>query len=694
MASESAGQQTTSQRLTLKTPLGGNTLIPVALQAQETLSSPFAFRIDALSSDEDIKPDALIGKPVTVTVQSDGGLKRYFSGLVIRLAAGRIDEKRRRHYQLTLAPWLSLLQYRTDCRIFQAQSVPDIVKAVFSQLGFKDFEWRTQGQYPAREYCVQYRESDFAFVTRLLAEEGLFYYFTHTDSKHTLVIGDHNHAYESISGNIDVVGGAHTKAHIHTWSRDWNFVSGKISLTDYNFETPAADLQCQRDTLVKLPNISQFEIYDFPGDYLQKQAGERYSRTRIEQLESGFTLISGEADHPLLMPGTTFQVGVHHDRQEQGGHYVVTSVTHEIEEGSYRAGSGAGSVYRNSFRCAPADTVMRPAFVPEAPRISGTQTALVVGPSNEEIHTDKYGRIKVQFHWDRLGKKDEKSSCWIRVAQAWSGKRWGAQFLPRIGQEVVVSFLEGDPDRPLVIGSVYNAEQMPPYELPKERHQSGFKSRSTLKGGVEDYNEIRLVDDKGKELFLIHAQKDHTREVENDQTESVGHDASMSIGNNESRSVGKNQSESIGGDATLAVSGNQSRTVNGTDSHSIDKDQSVSVGGNSSQTVSGGRSVSVGKDDSLQVSGKRSQSVGDDLQSEVGADFKESVSGNSTHSIGKTFAVSADKVQLTANSEIVIKTGGAEIVLKSSGDITIKGSNINIKGSGSVNIKGSTIKQN
>lgn len=694
MASESAGQQTTSQRLTLKTPLGGNVLIPVALHAREALSAPFEFRVDALSSDEDIKPDALIGKAATVTVAGDGGIKRYFSGMVVRLAAGRVDEKRRRHYQLTLAPWLSLLQYRSDCRIFQAQSVPDIVKAVFSQLGFNDFEWRTQGQYPAREYCVQYRETDFAFVTRLLAEEGLFYYFTHTDSKHSLIIGDHNHAYETIDGSIDVVGGAHTKAHIHTWARNWNFVSGKVSLTDYNFETPNADLQCQRDTLVKLPNISKFEVYDFPGDYLQKQSGERYSRTRIEQLEAGYTLVQGQADHPLLMPGASFQVGVHHDRQEQGGKYVVTSVTHEIEEGSYRAGTGGGTAYRNSFQCAPADTVMRPAFIPEAPRISGTQTALVVGPSGEEIYTDKYGRIKVQFHWDRLGQKNEKSSCWMRVAQSWSGKRWGAQFLPRIGQEVVVSFLDGDPDRPLVIGSVYNAEVMPPYSLPDERHTSGVKSRSTKGGGTEDFNEIRLVDDKGKELFVIHAQKDHNLEVENNLTETVGKDANVSIGQNYTRSVSNNQTESVGGNASLSVSKDQSRSVDGNDSQTVGKNQSISVGSDGSVSIGGNHSHSVGKDDSQTVGGKRSMSVGSDLQSDVGGKLQENVGSNATYKVGATYALEAEKIQLTASSEIVIKSGSAEIVLKSSGDITIKGSNINVKGSGSVNIKGSQVKQN
>lgn len=690
----SAGQQTASQRLQLKTPLGKDVLLPVALEARERFSKPFEVLVDAVSGDEDIKPEALIGAGATVTLSGDGNLKRYFSGIVVRLAAGAIDEKRRRHYRLTLAPWLTLLQFRRDCRIFQGQSVPEIVKAVFAKLGFKDYEWRTQGQYPAREYCVQYRETDFEFVSRLLAEEGLFYYFAHTASGHSLIIGDHNHAYDNVPGPIDVVGGIHTKPHIGHWERDWNFVSGRVSLTDYNFETPSVDLHCQQDSLVKLPNITAYEVYDFPGDYLQKQSGERYSRTRIEQLEARYTGVQGQGDHPLLVPGGCFKVGVHPDRNEQGKHYLITGITHQVSEGTYRAGSGQGTPYRNSFHCVPAETVMRPPFAPEAPRISGTQTALVVGPAGEEIHTDKYGRIKVQFYWDRDGEKNEKSSCWIRVAQAWSGKRWGAQFLPRIGQEVVVSFLEGDPDRPLVIGSVYNAEVMPPYELPKDRHQSGIKTRSTLKGGTEDFNEIRLVDDKGKELFVIHAQKDHHLDVEHDLKETVGNDANTHIGANESRSVTKNRTESVGGNASLTVSKDQSRSVDGGDTQSVGKDQQVSIGKDASLSVGGNRRASVGKDQSIEVGGKHSRSVGGDLQSDVGGKLQENVGANANYKVGAVYSLEAEKIQLKADNEVVIKAGSAEIVLKASGEITIKGSNINVKGSGSVNIKGSQIKQN
>ncbi len=676
-----------NQIITVSSPLGADVLLMNSFQATEKLSTPFKITLNVYTSEESIDPAKIVGKAVTIKVVSDSKNPRYFNGIVSNLVAGGSKDRRVRDYTLTLVPWLALLKHRKNCRIFQEKKVDQIIGSIFSEMGFSDFEWKLQKSYQPRGYCVQYRESDLDFVTRLLTEEGIFYYFKHEDGKHTLVLSDYAKGYETVPiASLDVIDGAHTNFTIKNWRHSYNFLSGKVSITDYNFETPATNLAAFQKSLVKLPNIDKFEVYDYPGEYAQKTEGDNYATTRMEAIESGYSIVEAGSDYPHMGPGYVFTVGEHHDKSEKKAKYVVTSVVHRGEEGGYRAGSGGSGTYSNTFVCAPAETVMRPNANIAKPVVSGSQTALVVGPSSEEIFTDEYGRIKVQFYWDREGKKDDKSSCWIRVAQIWSGKKWGAQYIPRIGQEVVISFLEGDPDRPLVIGSVYNAEVMPPYELPANKAHSGVKSRSTKEGGKENYNEIMFIDDKGNELVRVHAEKDRSITVENDDTESVGHDQTISVGNDQTEDVGKNRTTTIGDNDALTVGKNQDIKIGENQTENIGKNMSLSVGGNQSNDISKNHTESIGENSSL--------SVGKNQKVEVGKDLTETVGGKYTESVTKEYALDAKSIQVTAKDEITIKVGKASISMKKNGDITISGGKINIKGSGNVTVKGSQIKEN
>jgi type VI secretion system secreted protein VgrG len=683
-----------NQIITIDSPLGKDVLLMHSFRAAEHISAPFSIEAEVSSTEDAIDPSKIVGKSVTIKVASDSDYPRFFNGVVSRWAAGGSADRVTYKYYLTVVPWLSLLKYRQASRIFQEQSVKDILSSIFDELGFTDYEWKLQKTYEPRLYCVQYRETDFDFTHRMLEEEGVFYYFKHEDGKHTLVLSDYAKGYDAIDKeSLDVIDGSHTDFTIKQWRRSYNFVSGKVELNDYNFTTPATSLSANQKSLVNLPNLEKFEIYDYPGEYGVKAEGTNYATTRMEALESGYSLVEAASDYPGLTPGFIFTIGEHWDKNEKKAKYVVTSVIHSGTEGSYRSGEGGGS-YSNSIVCAPAATVMRPLIRTPKPVVGGTQTALVVGPSGEEIFTDEYGRIKVQFYWDREGQKDDTSSCWIRVAQIWAGKKWGAQYLPRIGQEVVISFLEGDPDRPLVIGSVYNAEQMPPYDLPANKTHTGVKSRSSKQGGTANYNEIMFIDEKGGELLRVHAEKDRNITVENDDIESVGHDQSITVGNDQTISVGRDQTEDVGR--------HRKTTIGENDTESVGKNQDITVGDNQSEDVGKNKTLNVGDNQMISVGKNQSQNVGDNDELnvgknqaiQIGKDLSEDVGGSYTESVTKDYSLSAKKIQITAKDQIVLKAGKASITLKKSGDITISGGKINIKGSGDVIIKGSQIKEN
>ncbi|HSE57855.1 MAG TPA: type VI secretion system tip protein VgrG, partial [Nitrospiraceae bacterium] len=531
--------------IAINTPLGPDVLLLRGFTGQEAISRLFSFELDLLSTDPEIKFKDIIGQTVTLRVVLGRDKERFFNGVISRFMQTGSDAGLA-NYRATMVPKLWFLTRTADCRIFQNKKVPDIIQEILKENGITDIKTVLKGPYEARDYCVQYRETDFNFVSRLMEQYGICYFFEHVDGKHTVVLADDLSAHQpcpeqsKVSWNPQ---GSDSLAEDVITSLQWeeSLRFGKYAVTDYNFETPSTSLQAEVKSQIDVGGNGKYEIYDYPGEYGKKSEGESLAKIRMEEEEARYKVISGAGSARVFTTGFKFTLQ-DYVRKDVNGDYVLTEVRHVASVGNtYATGAAAGGSdedYSNSFTCIPAKTPFRSPQVTPKPMVQGPQTAVVVGKAGEEIWTDKYGRVKVQFHWDRYGKMNEESSCWVRVSQNWAGKQWGAMFLPRIGQEVIVEFLEGDPDQPIITGRVYNAELMPPYDLPANQTQSGLKSRSSKGATPDNYNEIRFEDKKGSEEIHLHAEKDWTIFVEHDKTQTVDHDETLSVTNNRTKTVG------------------------------------------------------------------------------------------------------------------------------------------------------------
>jgi type VI secretion system secreted protein VgrG len=716
--------QQQNRLIAIDTPLGENVLALTSFSGHEELSRLFSYQLEMVSEEDSIKAADIVGKNVTISIRLADDSFRYFNGFVSQFSTdyGEGDVP---VYRAEVVPWLWFLTQTSDCRIFQNQTIPEIIEQIFNDLGFSDFETsEIKGNHPTWDYCVQYRETDFNFVSRLMEQEGIFYYFRHDDGKHTLVLADQKGAYKDLpEKEVECPPTSATQVfedHITNWAHRYRFVPGKWAQTDYNFETPSTSLMAQTKSVVKLPGIDKYEIYDYPGEYENKGDGEADVKIHMEEEEAAYDIVNGSSTCRTFTPGGKFTLTRHSSPAEEGKSYVITSIHHSATEpGTYTTnGRAGGREYSNSFTCIPESVVFRPARTTPKPLVSGVQTAAVVGPSGEEIYCDEYGRVKVQFHWDREGAKDDNSSCWIRVSHNMAGKQWGFVSIPRIGQEVVVDFLEGDPDRPLIVGSVYNAEQMPPYALPANQTQSGIKTRSSKGGSSSNFNEIRFEDKKGSEELYFHAEKDQNIIVENDRSEYVGNDRSLivdrdkaeqvkrnksiEVTDNHTEQIGKNMALSVGSNLTETVGTNHSETVGAMMQLTVGAAMTVSVGGLKSLTVGGRLSETVGLSRAEIVGGSKSSKVGKDVSETIAGnqttkilkDLSETVEGKHTEGVTKEYQLNAKKVTIVAKDEISLKTGKAELVMKKNGDIIIKGKKITVKGTSDVVVKGSKIAQN
>ena len=530
-------------------PLAKDVVILRRFDGEEAMSVPFRYRLELIST-RALTRDDLLNKPMGFEASPNvPGQTRYVHGLVRSLRnVGRFVGYH--VYEVEIVPWLWFLSLNRDCRIFQKKSVKDIVQEVFKESGFTDFRFNTVASYPVRDYTVQFDESDLAFVSRLMEENGLFYYFEHEESKHTLVVADHQGALKKNPLRSEVLYRAPDESRQHDGVIDHHSVeeavhTGGSILDDYFFEKPTADLR--RDAMGDGPGV----VYHYPGGYTDGTEGKRLARVRLEADEAEGTRLRGRGNFAGLMPGYRFDLK---DTPAADGDYLVVSArirSGTIPHASFEAldGEDEEPLYDCHFEAIPYATPYRPPWRTPRPRL-GIQTAVVVGPKGEEIYTDKFGRVKVRFHWDRGSSGDGESSCWIRVATTWAGNKWGAIQIPRIGQEVVVEFLDGDPDRPLITGSVYNAQQMPPFKASPT--QSGWKSHST-KEGTDDSNELRFEDKKGEEEVFVRAEKDLTFEVVNDETITVGHDRTAAVKRNDKLTVDGKQDVTVGGDQTITV---------------------------------------------------------------------------------------------------------------------------------------------
>lgn len=551
--------------ISIVTPLGPDMLLLTALSGAESLSKMFNFELSMVSENHAVPFDGIIGKSVTVIIQLADGGKRYLNGIISSFSQGRGGgeeggDARFSYYRASMVPWLWVLTKRSDCRIFQNQSAVEIVEEVFKGHGIGNFRLELRSSYTPREFCVQYRETDYNFVSRLLEEEGIFYFFVHEAGKHTLVLADTPGAHKPCPGQNTAscqlsASAVRDKDVIASFEITRQLGASKYIINDFNFKVPKAGLAVEVQATDKR-QVGNREIYEQPGGYDNKAVGDSLAKVRMEEDEAHSIEIIGTSDCRGFTSGFRFTLKEHPRKDLNAQDYLLVSLHHQATEGY---GDDGGASYENSFNCLPYNVPYRPRRHTPKPVIHGTQTAIVVGPPGEEIYTDEYGRVKVQFHWDRAGKNDDKSSCWIRVSQSWAGNGWGALQVPRVGQEVVVDFLEGDPDRPIIVGQLYNGVNLPPYSLPAQKTKSCTKSHSSPKG--EGFNEIRFEDKKGEEQLFIHAEKQQDNRVKGDSLEWVGEDRHLIVVRDQYRQVSGDQHFSVAGDRNEKVTGTVSITV-------------------------------------------------------------------------------------------------------------------------------------
>ncbi|MBL9041497.1 MAG: type VI secretion system tip protein VgrG [Myxococcales bacterium] len=644
-----------------------------SFSGQEELSSPFLYTLQFLSKDRKLDFKKLMGKAVTITIVLPDKSKRYICGLVTRFVESGYDPKHTL-YVAELRPWLWLLTLHADNRIFQNKSVPEIIEEVFSDLGLKDFKKSLKGTYAKREYCVQYQESSFDFVSRLMEDEGIFYYFEHSDGKHLMVLADDSDGYATCTGSAEVEMGLNdTPNCLRDCSFEETLVTTGYALTDYNFEIPSTDL------FVKTGGGSPaLVVYDHPGNYAKKNEGEKLVKLRIEAMEHAQKVLRASSNCRGFVAGGKFKL-TKHDRADLNQEYVIRSVSHRADRGNYS----------NTLEALPASVVFRPMRRTRRQVAIGSQTAVVVGKSGEEIWTDKYGRVKVQFPWDRKGKKDENSSCWVRVTQHWAGKGYGTFFLPRIGQEVVITFIDGNPDRPLITGAVYNAEQTVPYPLPDNQTKSTTKSRTSKGGG--GFNEIRLEDKKDSEEIYIHAQKDMNIEVKHDRTAKIDNDCKTDIKNDRSAKIDNNDKTVVKKNREVEVTeGDELLTVKkGNRTISVDK-------GDEKHSVKGKRTVSVDKDEKHANKAKFSHTVDKDYILTVKGNLTIEVDGDIKIKSKKGIkAEAAAAVDLKAGADMKLKAGAnmkqegaVNFDLKAGVGMKLEGVNIDVKASAMAKLEG------
>lgn len=700
--------------LQVTTPLGTDKLLAFDLSGSEAISQLYHFRLECYAHLEDsIDFDKLLGESISVRLEVPGKKYRFFSGICSRISQGSSDSEFT-HYSLEVVPALWFLTKKRQSRIFQHKSVPDILKEVLQ--GFS-FQLSLQGTFEPRDYCVQYRETDFDFASRLMEEEGIYYYFKHDESGAKMVLGNSPSAHDPIPHNekVTLVDSGlsidQNREHILELAKSQEVISGKITLWDHCFELPHRNLEATKANQATITvgaksmklvqaKSTNLEQYDYPGAYAQrfdginKGGGEQASelqkiftdnaRTvgiRSQQEMSRGISLAGASTCRRLVPGhkATFEsipdakIG---KIMQADGQYVITQISHHCRSDNYRSNQG-DSVYRNSFRCIPLALPFRPQRATPKPVIPGSQTAVVVGPTGQEIFTDKYGRVKVQFHWDRQGTKDADSSCWVRVATSWAGKGWGMLHIPRIGQEVVVDFLEGDPDQPIIVGSVWNAEQMPHYKLPDDQNKSYLKSNTTP-GGV-GFNEIRFDDTKGKEQIFLHAARNCDTRVKNDDFETVLGNQHLIVGDNKNgkkydrieeinrdqhTKIGRHQNENIGGNYLLTVGYNEAGS--GNMDVKIEKNHKMAVDGNDHLVV---------KESSLEKIGK------DKVINAASSILTDAGSGILLNAAQEIYIKAGMNIILEAGTQISLKVGGNFVDVSAAG-VAINGTMVLINSGG------------
>nr|WP_232340025.1 type VI secretion system tip protein TssI/VgrG [Ketobacter sp. MCCC 1A13808] len=556
----------------------------VGFSALISVSEPYRIELELACENAALDLQSLIAKSGLIAL-FDERLPQYLHGEIVAAQQGETGNKFTL-YHLSLRPKLYFLGFRSNLRLFQNQTVPDIIAQVLDEAGIQgdQVEFRLTGRYPQREYCTQYKETDLKFVSRLMQEEGIFYFFEHGLDGHKMVLCDRSTAFQDIPGDSTLrykerTGMATEEESIYELTAHRRISQGKVTLRDYDFEKSRLRLEKTREQ----GQFTQLEHYRYPGKFTDPADGQRYAELRYQEQQALCETIEGRSNSPrMLLPGYRFRIK-EHPRGALNAEYTLLhlSVLARQPQSLGEGASGEGSAFSVSFVAVPSRTEFRPRRDLEAPIINGTQTAFVTGPQGEEIYTDEHGRIKVQFHWDREGQYDQDSSCWMRVSQSLAGDKWGAIALPRVGQEVTVRFMDGDPDRPIVTGTVYNGANNPPYPLPANKTRTLFKSMSTP--GGDGFNELRIEDKQGAEAIYIRGEKDLDLNVQNDSREWIGADRHNTVGNDEF--------ESIGSDLNTTIKGNHLHTVGQSLAQTVGKDAQIKING--SHIEEAGQTISI-----------------------------------------------------------------------------------------------------
>ena len=563
--------------LKVYTPLDFDVLLIDGFAGYEGISQPFYFDLRLLADvqtgkDRRVDPRKLVGSAVSIEIELNQGRKRFISG-IIQSFTKQQQQDRFACYRAEVAPWISLLDLRSNCRIFQNKTVPDVISTIVGESGFSDhFRSDLAKTYTAWDYCVQYRETDLTFISRLMEAEGIAYYFEHgEDRTHRFVLVDTPEAFKDCPGSSKFlfdpeagIGGFDDT--ISAWAIRQQLLSGKWTLRDRHFEMPTNPLEVCEDSVLANNINRNLERYDFPGGYVKqfnapekrldsiRREGEKLVRLRMEADEARQCVIEGAGHCRAMVSGHKATVEANGTAGIEGNWLLATVRHSALQHPDYLTQGRAGEGYSNTFTAIDSSNGYHPLRTTPKSVVYGPQTATVVDENpepSEEIWPDKYGRVRVRFHWDREG----KSACWVRVSQAWAGKAWGQQWIPRVGDEVVVAFLDGDPDCPLIVGFVYNHDNMPPFTLPDNKTQSGLVTRSSPGGGTEDYNMIRIEDKAGSEEIYVHAQKALKAMIEQDESRSVGNNRDTIITQYDSRTVEK------GNDELKVQTGNRTVTV-------------------------------------------------------------------------------------------------------------------------------------
>ena len=672
----------------------------VSFEAIEAVSAPFQVNV-MLSCEDEVAFEEVAGKEAVLTIRSYDsaftGDDRYFHGNVIKFKD--IGENGDYYlYRARLVPAVWRLSLEQDCRVFQNTTLQSIIKAVFQESGIPSDRYRfaLKDEDLKSQYCVQYNETDLNFISRLLEEEGIFYFFEHYKDKHVVVFCDFASFCVGVAGD-SVIPYQASNGMVPECEAILAFnLSGRVSVDatatgSFNYKRTSIDLTAEDD----LGTDGRAEIYEYAGTYASEQRGKKLSRIRLEEYSSLVKKAKGESNCPRLISGFTFTLAGSASKNVNG-EYLLLAIEHVGDQPQSLGPVGRGSAeYWNGFIAAPAAVKLRPSRITPKPVIPGMQTAVVTGPPGEEIYHDKFGRVKVQFHWDRKGSKNDKSSCWLRYAQGWGGGGWGMQFIPRVGDEVLVAFLDGDPDRPVIVGSLFNSANMPLYNPLESKGVSSLKTRSYPEGGSDNFHELRFDDRKGSEELYLQSERDWNILVKNDKGQTIGNDEFLAVKRNRTMTVGVDQSESIGNNKAINVGAshtetigtNMSLSVGASKTEAIGTNMGLSVGASKTETVTANSMESVGLAKELFVGGAYAVTVVGGMNTAVGLGQFEQVGLHKDILVGKS-------LKITAGDSVEIVCGESSITMDKSGKVTIKGSSIDLSGSGHIQLRSSKIDLN